>query len=155
MSRICVLSGNEEEALREALGGDFEAWGLIPLCGTSLSNADLVVVTECAATHSIGAESALRRLLVSAVCRGVPVVFLVREGRLPVEFLRYGQWLLCVDGVCGAGESEAELCHRYGLRDVRIFEDGTPPESIYGALNEICRKILISEDKQNVKTNRA
>lgn len=155
MRRICVLSGKEEGALCSALEDDFEVRGLIPLCGTPLSHSDLVIVTESAATHSIGAESALQRLLVSAVCLGVPVVFLVQRGSVPVELLRYGQWLLCVDGVCGIGESEETLCRRYGLRGVRIFGDGTPPALIYRALKERCRKILISEDKQNVKTNRA
>ena len=155
MHRICVLSGNEEMGLCEVLGRDFEVHTLIPLCGTSLCSPDAVIVTESAATHSIGAENALRRLLVSAVCRGIPVLFLVRDGELPREFLRYVGWLLCGEDACGWGEESELLCRRYGLRDVCIFERDTAHRLMYGATRERCRKILISEDKRHVKTNRA
>ncbi len=155
MRRICVLSGNEEKALCGVLERCFEVCGLIPLCGTSLARADAVIVTESAATHSIGAESALRRLLVSAVCRGIPVVFLIRQGELPRELLRYGKWLLCLSDTRIAGETVETLCRRYGLMGACIFERSTAWETVYEALAERCKKILISEDKQNVKTNRA
>lgn len=155
MQKICVLSGNEEGALCRVLERDFEVTVLIPLCGTSLSAADVVVVTDSAAAHSIGAEGTLRRLLVGAVCRGVPVVFVAERRCLDAEFLRYGQWLLYVDGAWGACESSEAICRRYGLRGVQTFDEGTDASLIYEALSNRCKKILISEDKQNVKTNRA
>ncbi len=160
MSMICILSGGQVRALRRELETDWEVRVLSPMWGTTLpSGVGLVVVTDSAVGGSFGAADACRRLLLSATCRGLPIVCVLTPGAGRDEcqdvpgIISFAQGLVCrkseavrlLDAPWDG--TDMTLRRRYGLEYVRILPPSAPTANVWRQVTVVCRRLMGEEDR--------